>query len=193
MSITELDIQDHYDAVELRSRFGSVEYRGRSWDLSHLSPFAFSTDLGADGEPLRVDVVVFFSCHCFTHGDDESGTLVADYYRDGFEVRVLCEERYALSKRFLPRLVKELNTRHIRVASSQPNFLTVEVLQPGGPSGLYAVFFTVQKDKRRAKRMLLRVQSAYRIEGLTQRQRNAGKVRLATLLRAAYAGRKIKG
>jgi hypothetical protein len=59
--------------------------------------------------------------------------------------------------------------------------------------GTYAVFFEVSKDHRRKKRMLLRVQSAYRLDTLSERLKKGGKVNFAQLLRATYAGRKIKG
>lgn len=54
------------------------------------------------------------------------------------------------------------------------------------------MFFDVEKDQRRGQRLILRVQSAYVLDqGLTRRQKDAKKVRLVTLLKAAYAGRTI--
>jgi hypothetical protein len=189
----EIEIAPHRDAVAAHHRFPSVTFRGVPWDLTHLEPFAFSADVGREDTPLRVDVVVLFMCHCFTKGVDglQAAPLASDYYDDGREVRVLCEERYALSRRFLPGLVKELFGRTIRVASDRPNYLTLEVLE-GLQRALYAVFFEVEKDKSRRKRMLLRVQSAYKLDALPRRLEKAGKVNFAVLLRATYEGRKIK-
>lgn len=191
-SFEEVDLAPHSDAVTAHHRFPTIKFQGTTWDLRHLDPFAFRADVGREGEPLFVDVVVLFACHCFTRGDDRDTAAAIDYYRDGREVRVLCEERYALSRRYLPQLVRELFERKIQVASSLPNYITLEVIDERNP-GLYAVFFEVEKDGARRKRMLLRVQSAYRIDSLSRRQEKAGKVNFAVLLRATYEGRKIKG
>ena len=48
------------------------------------------------------------------------------------------------------------------------------------------VVFEVQRDRRRKRRLLLYVQSAYRLEQLTNRLAKGGKVRFATLLRKTY-------
>jgi hypothetical protein len=75
----------------------------------------------------------------------------------------------------------------------QPNFMTLEKLNPDGTTALYAVFFEVERLRNRRHRLLLRVQSAYVLDkGLTQRQAKARKVRFETLLRAAYERRKIR-
>lgn len=191
-TLEEVDVAPHGDAIGAHHRFPAITFRGAAWDLKHLEPFAFRADVGRAGSPLLVDVVVLFACHCFTKGEDGTRISASEYYDDGREVRVLCEERYALSHRFLPQIVKELFARQIRVASARPNYLTLEVLEGPVPS-LYVVFFEVEKDRIRKKRMLLRVQSAYRLDELSRQQKNAGKVNFAVLLRATYEGRKIRG
>lgn len=173
-------------------RFLPVAYNGEPWDLSHLDPFAFRTDPGLG---FDIDVVVLFSCHCFSHSlrrDGRAPLLIpsGEIYDDGRERRVLSEVRYRLSQRFLPALVRELPNRKIQLASDQ-NFMTIEV--PEERTGHYVVFFMVERDKHRKRRMLLRVQSAYLLESLTDRQRKAGKVNFSTLLRAGYEHRKIRG
>ncbi|CAG0999833.1 hypothetical protein PLCT2_03005 [Planctomycetaceae bacterium] len=187
-------IDDHQDVVSSHDRFPSVRFQGVDWDLSHLNPFALRVDIG---EGLLVDVVVLFSCHCFTHGayrDPRVPIPGAERYWDGRDARVLNAERYHLSKQFLPQLIHELTDRHIMVEdASRPTFVTMEVTDSFGKVVHYAVFFEVRKDKRRQKRLLLRVQSAYPIEHLNKRQQKARKVRFVVLLRAAYTGKPIKG
>ncbi len=61
------------------------------------------------------------------------------------------------------------------------NYFTAEVTGTKTP-GVYAVFFEVLRDKRRKRRLLLYVQSAYRLERRTNRLAKGGKVRFATLL-----------
>ena len=191
--IDEIDVEPHHAAIGAHHRFPTVTFRGATWDLSHLDTFAFRADVGPYDSPLLIDVVVLFSCHCFTRGTDGFATSAAsESYADGREVRILCEERYLLSRRFLPQIVKELFSRKIRVASDRPNYVTLETVDLPHP-GFYLMFFEVTKDLARKKRLLLRVQSAYRVDALTARQRNAGKVNFDVLLRATYEGRKIKG
>lgn len=113
-------------------------------------------------------------------------------YSDGREVRVLNAVRYRLSLEFLPRLIKALPQRTIQIAGDEHrNFVTLEERSEAGGLLRYAVFFDVKKDSRRKRRLVLQVQSAYSLDVLTKRQRSAGKVRFATLLRAAYQGRKV--
>lgn len=190
---------DHDDVVAAHHRFANVTFRGQAWDLSHLDAFALRAELPLANVMVPVDVVVLFSCHCFTQevkhdGRAEHEIPADELYVDSRETRVLNEERYNLSRRFLRALIVDLTNRTIQVADpTRPNFITVEVLDDEGQRLQYAVFFEVEKDRSRKKRLLLRVQSAYVLPALTKRQRQAGKVRLTTLLAATYEGRKIKG
>jgi hypothetical protein len=144
-------------------------------------------------------VLVLFSCHCFTHSfawDSRPRIDIpfSEIYDDGREKRVLCPDRYQSSRRLLRDLVLSLPTRRIIVADErQPNFMTVETTTESGEPCLYAVFFEVEKDKTRKHRLLLRIQSAYTLDqGLTKRQKEAKKVTLRSILRAAMEGRKIR-
>jgi hypothetical protein len=191
------DIADHLEVVEAHHRFSGVSYRGQAWDLSHLDAFAIRKDPGLGFE---LDVVVLFSCHCFSKSFKRDGRPPAsvpgdEIFDSGREHRVLCPERYEFSRKLLVRVVKELPTRTIQVAASErQNFVTFEEKSEDGTLLYrYGVFFEVVRDHRRKKRLLLHIQSAYVQDDLKKRQRKAGKVNFATLLRAAYIGRKIKG
>lgn len=106
---------------------------------------------------------------------------------------MLSEERYALSRRYLTEIVRGLAGRQIQFAGVGTNFITVELTDESFSNRLYCVFFEVEKDRRRKKRVLLRIQSAYLLDALTSRQKKAGKVRFDVLLRATYEGRRLKG
>jgi len=173
-------------------RFAPVRYFDANWDLAHLGSFAFKADIG-----IEVTVVVIFSCHCFTRRfqwDPRPRARIpeCEIYRDAREERVLDPVRYELSRTLLPEVIATLPQRHIVVANAgTSNFLTWEVRPPEGGEIVYAVFFEVAKDKRRNR--ILRIQSAYPMEaGLTARQKRAKRVRLPTLLKAAYEGRIIR-
>ena len=194
--MSKLEITICETPAEFANQFGLLIYQGNTWDLSHLDPFAFQCDLDL-GVP--VTVLVLFSCHCFTHSiawDSRSRIEIphSEIYNDEREKRVLCPDRYHSSRRLLRDLVLGLPTRRIIVADErQPNFMTVETTNASGEPSLYAVFFEVEKDKTRKHRLLLRIQSAYTLDqGLTKRQKEAKKVTLRSILRAAVEGRKIR-
>lgn len=195
-TIVDQSIELHCDAVEDHHRFENVLVDGASLDLSHLDAFALRMDPGLGFE---VDVVVLFSCHCFTHAiaDDHRAEMEipsAEIFDDGRERRVVNIERYHLSKLHLVNIVKNLHQRTIHVAGvASPNFMTFEFIGADQVVKTYAVFFEVEKDSRRKRRLLLRIQSAYILDELTQRQKKAGKVRFTVLLKAAYERRPIRG
>ena len=188
-------INMHHDVIAPHHKFGSVQYKGTPWDLSHLEAFALrlDPDLG-----FKIDVIILFSCHCFSHSLDkdtrQNSTIPDDeIFENGRERRVLNEERYQLSRQYLPKLIHELPQRKIQVASNAPNFMTFEFIDSNQTEKLYAIFFEVEKDRTRKRRVLLRVQSAYILETLTHRKQKAGKVRFNVLLKATYEGRGIRG
>lgn len=186
----------HLEVVEAHHRFSGVVYFDEPWDLSHLDAFALRIDPGLGFE---VDVVVLFSCHCFTQSYKRDGrtpeeVVAGERFENGRESRVLCASRYELSRRFLPQLIKDLPARTVQFAGADPlNFVTLEMFDVvGDKARRYAVFFEVTRDHKRRKRLLLHVQSAYELSELTKRQAKAGKVRFPILLKAAYEGRKLK-
>ena len=178
-------------AEHVHHRFAPVNYQGVSWDLSHLDPFAFHHDPALG---VTLEIVVIFSCHCFTHGldkDDRSPIPANELYQTANEVRVLNPERYELFRTLLVPLVNQVTQRHIVVAAPGDNYVTFERRKPNGGVEHYSVFFNVTRSNARKKRLILRIQSAYMREP-TARQKQAKKVRFDTLLRAAYECRKIR-
>lgn len=178
-------------ADHVHHRFQPVSFYGESWNLSHLDPFAFHHDpeLG-----FSLEVVVIFSCHCFTHGldkDERSPIPAEELYQADNEIRVLNRERYDLSRTLLVPLINQLAHRHIIVAAPGDNYVTFERPKANGEVEHYGVFFNVTVSKTRKRRLILRIQSAY-MRQPTARQKQAKKVRFNTLLRAAFEGRKIR-
>lgn len=185
-------VEQHPDLIEIH-RFKRCVYHGVEWQFGHLQPFAFREEI----EPgLEVDVVVFFSCHCFTHGGSKDQRAViprSEFYLDGNVFRVLNPDRYELSKRFMPQIVEKLRSRQIRVMGPpHDNYATFEETDIHGNPITYAVFFSVKRDRERRKRLIMRVESAYPIEQLSKKHQKAGKVNLSVLLKKIYRGEKIK-
>ncbi len=196
IAFTEVPIAEHLEAIRPHHRFKGVARCGKSWDLSHLEPFAFRVDPGLGFE---VTVVVLFSCHCFTRSLARDGRSrreipLGELFDDGRETRVLCEERFALSREHLPNLIRRLRRRAIQVARDDPqNFLTLEELEdPYGSPRHYVVFFEVFRDIKRKRRLLLQVQSAYVKDQISYRQRERRRVSFFTILKAVGSGKRIK-
>ena len=190
------EMANHLEVVQSHHRFEGVCYRGTALDLRHLDAFALKVDPGLG---VEIDVVILFSCHCFSisfkrDGRGEALVPADEVFDNGRERRVLCLKRYEHSK-ILPRVIKELGARTIQVAATdRQNFVTFEVLDEAeGKKHRYAVYFEVTKDKKRKKRLILHVQSAYVPDQVTKRQEIAGKVSFTVLLRKAYLGEKIRG
>ncbi|MDH1477726.1 hypothetical protein N5F13_24890 [Comamonas thiooxydans] len=185
-------LEEEKELVE-RQRFKRCVYQGDEWDFSHLEPFVFHEEIDQN---LTLEVLVFFSTHCFTHSikrDHRDEIPAEEDYFDGNVRRVLNPERYALSKRFMPQIVQQLRDRHIRALGSPHfNFATFEDTEVSGRPMIYAVFFNLKKSTQRKKRLILTIESAYAIECMTAKQNKAGKVRLKTLMKAIHEGRKIK-
>jgi hypothetical protein len=184
-------MDDHHGVVQPRFRFPSRTIGLEIWDFSHLEAFAFKVELDlTPGSLTEVDVIVLFACHCFTRDQAKDEIVSADLiWNDGHETRVLDRERYDLSLIFLPRIVFELQQRRIQIADpARPNYVTFEI-PPGqdrAKPGRYAVFFEVEKDTQRRKRLLLRIQSAYLLENPTKRLLKGDKINFRVLLKKAY-------
>ena len=183
---------DHSDVVSDRHRFGPTVYRGTPWDLSHLDAFALQVDIGGG---LVVDLVVLFSCHCFSSSLENdprgpSGIPQDEIFTGTHERRVLNEERYLLSQLHLRGLINTLHKRAIRLAVD--NYFTYDTVDHLGRAIEYAVFFTVEKDAKRAKRLLLRVQSAYPLEAVSRRLANGQKISFINLMKRTYEGRPLR-
>jgi len=197
-AITDAPMAEHLQAVRSHHRFAGVARCGVPWDLSHLEPFAFRVDPGLGFE---LTVVVLFSCHCFTRslardGRARSAIPSGELFDNGRETRVLCEERYELSRRHLPDLIKDLRKRSIQIARDHPpNYVTsVPADALASSPRRYVVFFEVTRDNRRKGRLILQVQSGYVIEDTQPgRFRARRKISFLSLLRATALRRRISG
>ncbi|PLY11754.1 MAG: hypothetical protein C0631_18995 [Sedimenticola sp.] len=144
-------------------------YQGTTYDLSHLHPFEWTYVLPATGDkPARhYPFVVTFSLHTFTKGIEDRAYVDTELlYSDSREEREFDFDRYELSKR-LPEIVQSLGTRKCRHAQGG-NFFTIDLIDEGGASRSYEVYFTASRSGKRQGRLNLFIQSAY------ERTRNHG-------------------
>lgn len=193
MLMTKTPMDDHHELVESHHRFATLTVCDEVWEFDHLEAFAMKVPVElSPNQAVDLDVIVLFSNHCFTRGLMTPDELVDEslIIMDGSERRVLDRERYQLSRQYLPQLILELPTRHVQVADpTRPNFVTFELpsMATGEPSIRYAVFFEVKRDRKRKRRVLLRVQSAYILDEPSNRLLKADKMRFQVILKRAYA------
>ncbi len=197
-TVADLPLVDLFTDVRPHHRFKGVVRCGKPWDLSHLEPFAFRVDPGLG---FDITVVVLFSCHCFTRsvardGRPRSKIPIGEIFDDGREVRVLCEERYEQSRRFLPALIHKLHRRVIRFAREHPqNFVTIEEFDegPARERRHYVVFLAVQRDTKRKRQLFMQVQSAYVKHPFEPWLAKGRRVSLERLLKATALGHRLTG
>ncbi len=118
---------------------------------------------------------------------------LAIFFKQYQEKRVLDEERYFLSVKYLPKLIYDLGKRKITVADDRHrngNFVTIEAEDFQGKKRFYSVFFEIKKEQK--QKLILRIQSAYIRDFRTARELKAKSVKLNTLIKATLEGRKIK-
>lgn len=192
MLTSKTPMDDHQELVESHHRFATLTVCNEVWEFDHLEAFVMKVPVEmGPSQVADLDVVVLFSNHCFTRGLETPDELVEKnlIVMDGSEPRVLDRERYQLSRQYLPRLILELTTRHVQVADpTRPNFVTFELpsMATGAPPLRYAVFFEVKRDRKRKRRVLLRVQSAYILDEPSKRLLKAEKMRFQVILKRAY-------
>lgn len=183
-------IDDHQEVVSKHYRFQPRLVDGLEWDFAHLEAFVLKVTITLPPNVVTtIDVVVLFSNHCFTRAMYPNETVKQSWlFQDDRETRALDIERYDLSKQHLLTIVKQLPLRRILIADpSRPNYVTIEIPHSMDQAPQqYAVFFEIERDKLRQKRVLLRIQSAYILEQKTKRLQQAEKINFSVLLRKAY-------
>lgn len=183
-------IGEHHALVAKHHRFESRVVEGEEWDFSHLEAFSFKVPITlSPSVAVDMDVIVLFSNHCFTRAIRPDETVSPEWiFEDAREKRILDRARYELSRQHLLPIVKNLPARRILLADpSRPNYVTIEIPSIAGEKPQhYAIFFEVERDKLRQKRVLLRIQSAYVLEQMTKRLQQAEKINFSVLLKRAY-------
>lgn len=193
MLMIKTPMDDHHELVDPHHRFATLTVCEEVWEFDHLEAFVMKVPVELiSNQVADLDVIVLFSNHCFTRGLETPDELVDEslIVMNGSEPRVLDRERYLLSRQYLPQLILELPTRHVQVADpTRPNFVTFELPSMATKEQpiRYAVFFEVKRDRKRKRRVLLRVQSAYILDEPSKRLLKADKMRFQVILKRAYA------
>lgn len=142
-------------------KWHSFEYKGQTYDLSHIHPFDWEYTAPATSKRSErlYKIVVQFSMHTFTRGKVEGEIIDSDlYYKDSREERIFDFVRYALSNQ-LPTIVQQLGEKTC-YHTDHGNFFTIEVITRTGIAQDYEVYFKLSRSSRKGW-LNLYVQSAY--------------------------------
>ena len=146
---------------------GQIVVEGKSYDLSHLqdAQFAFTIAETAECPKIRASMLMQFGSHCVSIGPPMAKPF--DFIRIGDDSKIIdgrgiercfCPDRYSLSKN-LPDIIRSLPEGRKCYFTGRDNWLTVELLGPGGVPQFYEVFFDVRRMSSNAVRIY--VESSY--------------------------------
>ena len=138
---------------------------GQSHDVTHLqdATYPFTIPATPQHPETSFETLVQYSSHCVSWGP--KGEAI-DFDTHGHDRRVIdergihrcfCDRRYALSHN-LPGIMSSLPDRAC-FFTSRDNWLTVEIMTPGGQREEYEVFFNVTRQSSNMLRIY--VESAY--------------------------------
>lgn len=129
--------------------------------VPHLAPQILTVQL-AQGD--RVNIIVKFSCHCWTKRYDEALHRGQMRIMDHKHPRVFDPGRYADSLH-LPTFVQGMMGHKCMLTASERNYMSFDATIAGAGSGVYRVYFDMRQDKGRwngiRHKLQMYVESAY--------------------------------
>lgn len=158
---------------------GSVTY-----SFDHLVDFAFTC---RDSEGAERSVLVTFSDHVFTR-KSEPGDLPGDAFPgcsrtpDGY----VCQTRYRMSFQ-LPGLIERVAAQRVWLLTGDDRYAQIPVLDDEGKKLLYAVIFSLERNKGREHPLRMYVRSAHLYD--RKPPDTFGEVKFAHLVRLRIANK----
>lgn len=156
--------------------------------VPHLSPHILTVDL-PKGD--RVNILVEYSCHCWTRAFDTAAHAGQMQIMDGIRPRAFCPDRFAASVD-LAALLGTLPDNRLYLTPSDRNYGTYNatMMLPDGTA--YTAFFTLRPHRGRfdgiRHKLRLFVESAHH----RPQPENGQKVKIAVVVGQALMGKKVK-
>ncbi|WP_406721448.1 hypothetical protein RPE78_05550 [Thioclava litoralis] len=156
--------------------------------VAHLAPHILTVDL-PKGD--RVNILVEYSCHCWTRTFDTAEHAGQIQIMDGIRPRVFCPHRFAASKD-LAELLGILPQNRLYLTPSDRNYGTYNATMMLDDGTAYTAFFTLRPHKGRfdgiRHKLRLFVESAHH----RPQPENGQKVKIAVVIGQALKGKKVK-
>ena len=174
-------------------KWSPFQYRGTTYDLSHLHPFQMTVSQPAtQNKPERhYKIQVFFSLHCFTKSKKGEINVDKDLIcSDNREDRIFDFKRYELSKN-LRNIVQKIGQKRC-LHTGHGNYFIIEILNEQQEKIQYEVYFKLSRGK---KLLNLYIESAYpRSNDAAHKSGHKKKkpIRFTVLAYNIQVGKKIK-
>lgn len=165
-----------------------AEIENTRLQVEHLAPHVLTIEL-PKGD--RVNILVVYSCHCWSEGFEDSKHDGQVRIMDGTRARAFCPDRFTASVN-LRELLEGLSRNRIYLTRSDRNYGTYNATKILEDGTAYTAFFTLKAQKGRfdgvRHKLRLFVESAYSCP-----QPEAGqKVKAAAMVGQALKGTKVK-
>jgi hypothetical protein len=156
--------------------------------VAHLVPHILTVNL-PKGD--RVNILVEYSCHCWTRTFDTAEHAGQMQIMDGTRPRAFCPHRFAASVD-LAGLLGTLPQNRLYLTQSDRNFGTYNATMMLGDGTAYTAFFTLRPHKGRfdgiRHKLRLFVESAHH----RPQPESGQKVKIAVVVSQALKGKKVK-
>lgn len=156
--------------------------------VPHLAPHILTVDL-PKGD--RVNILVEYSCHCWTRTFDPAAHAGQMQIMDGTRPRAFCRLRFAASVD-LATLLGTLPQNRLYLTPSDRNYGTYNATMMLADGTAYTAFFTLRPHKGRfdgiRHKLRLYVESAHH----RPQPENGQKVKIAVVIGQALMGKKVK-
>lgn len=156
--------------------------------VPHLAPHILTVDL-PKGD--RVNILVEYSCHCWTRSFDAIAHAGQMQIMDGTRPRAFCPNRFASSVD-LAGLLETLPQNRLYLTQSDRNFGTYNATTMLDDGTAYTAFFTLRPQKGRfdgtRHKLRLFVESAHH----RPQPESGQKVKIAVVISQALKGEKVK-
>lgn len=156
--------------------------------VPHLAPHVLTVDL-PKGD--RVNILVEYSCHCWTRTFDPAAHAGQMQIMDGTRPRAFCPLRFAASVD-LATLLGTLPQNRLYLTPSDRNYGTYNATMMLDDGTAYTAFFTLRPHKGRfdgiRHKLRLYVESAHH----RPQPENGQKVKIAVVISQALMGKKVK-
>jgi hypothetical protein len=156
--------------------------------VAHLTPHVLTVDL-PKGD--RVNILVEYSCHCWTRTFDLTAHAGGMQIMDGTRPRAFCPLRFAASVD-LATLLGTLPQNRLYLTPSDRNYGTYKATMMLDDGTAYTAFFTLRAHKGRfdgiRHKLRLFVESAHH----RPQPEDGQKVKIAVIIGQALMGKKVK-
>lgn len=139
--------------------FKPKKYNGQLYKFEHLNKFVLTVFLNAS-HTLSIDVIVEFSCHCFTEDFDHTIHGEGHKYIHRGELRAFDLLRYECSLQ-LPNIVSNIADGMVYLSDKKYTYTARINIDSSFGLKTYSIFFNLRQDRELKDTLYMKIVSAY--------------------------------